>query len=139
VLRDVPEPARARVEQFMLESTLLVPQAGDALMRRDLTAVGALVDRSQAAAEALLGNQVSETIFLARSARELGAVAASAFGAGFGGSVWALVADRDAEAFIARWRERYLATFPEHGRPRPGRAEFFITHAGPHACALDAD
>lgn len=139
VLRDVPEPARARVEQFMLESTVLVPQAGDALMRGDLTAVGALVDRSQAAAEALLGNQVSETIFLARSARDLGAVAASAFGAGFGGSVWALVVGRNAEAFIAQWREAYLANFPERGRPRPGRAEFLITHAGPHACALDAD
>ena len=51
-----------------------------------------LVDQSQAATEQLLGNQVPETVWLAREARGLGAIAASAFGAGFGGSVWALVA-----------------------------------------------
>ena len=33
----------------------------------------------------------SAAVELARLAREAGAVAASAFGAGFGGSVWALV------------------------------------------------
>jgi galactokinase len=44
--------------------------------------LGVLVDRSQAMAESILRNQVPETIHLARSARELGAVAASAFGAG---------------------------------------------------------
>ena len=139
VIGDVPEPLRARVEQFALESTVLVPRAGNALERGDLAALGTLVDRSQAAAEALLGNQVPETIFLARAARELGAVAASAFGAGFGGSVWALVAASEVDAFIPRWRDAYLASFPERARPRPRRAEFFITHAGPHACALDAD
>ena len=41
---------------------------------------------------ALLGNQVPETIALARAARAHGAFAACSFGAGFGGSVWALVA-----------------------------------------------
>jgi len=49
--------------------------------------IGVLIDRSQDGAERLLGNQVPETIALARLARDLGAVAASAFGAGFGGSV----------------------------------------------------
>ena len=44
---------------------------------------GSLVDRSMALATTALGNQVPETIYLARRARELGAVAASAFGAGF--------------------------------------------------------
>jgi galactokinase len=40
---------------------------------------------------------------LARAAREHGALAASSFGAGFGGSVWALV-DRDAaDDFATRW------------------------------------
>ena len=49
---------------------------------------------SQAEAETLLGNQVPETIALARAARELGAFAVVRFGAGFGGSVWALVDGR---------------------------------------------
>ena len=60
---------------------------------------GKLVDESQVAAEELLGNQVPETISLAKHARALGAYAASAFGAGFGGSVWALVSRSEAEQF----------------------------------------
>ncbi|HWJ56419.1 MAG TPA: hypothetical protein VNR90_09365, partial [Vicinamibacterales bacterium] len=51
----------------------------------------------------LLGNQIPETIALAAAARKAGALAASSFGAGFGGAVWALV-DRDAaDAFAAAW------------------------------------
>ena len=51
-----------------------------------------LVDRVAASwPSELLENQVPQTIGLARSARQCGAAAASAFGAGFGGSVWALV------------------------------------------------
>ena len=46
--------------------------------------------RSQESAERLLGNQVPETAVLVASARAFGAFASSAFGAGFGGSVWAL-------------------------------------------------
>ena len=72
----------------------LTDEVNDILRRHettgDLDAFGALVDRSQALAESLLGNQVLQTIHLASSARQLGAVAASAFGAGFGGSVSAL-------------------------------------------------
>ena len=44
-----------------------------------------------------------ETIALARAARSLGAFAACSFGAGFGGSVWALV-EGDAAGFAARWQ-----------------------------------
>jgi galactokinase len=51
----------------------------------------------------LLGNQVPATMALARSARELGALAACSFGAGFGGSVWALVDRGIAGDFAARW------------------------------------
>ena len=113
-----------RVEQFDREATL-VRAAGDALARGDLDRLGRLVDESQAGAEGLLGNQVPETIALARGARELGAVAASAFGAGFGGSVYALVRSRDAQEFRDRWRADYLARFPAHRE----RATFFVTGA----------
>ena len=84
-------------------------------------------DRSQAAAELWLGNQIPETIALARLARTCGALAASAFGAGFGGSVWALVQEAEAPAFLEQWRSRYLANFPD----RLPKAEFFPTSAGP--------
>jgi galactokinase len=121
------DPAlRDRLDQFLLESEEIVPAAGDALLRGDLTSVGSLVDRSQALAERCLGNQVPETVFLAHTARELGAAAASAFGAGFGGSVWALVSRTAGEDFRWRWANAYRDAFP-------GRAEavFFLTGAGP--------
>ena len=130
VLRDHPS-LLGRVEQFHAECEI-VRAAGDALSRGDLETLGTLVDRSQENAERWLANQTQETIALARTARELGAIAASAFGAGFGGSVYALVRAADVEEFASRWRESYLHAFP-------GRAEsahFFHTRAGPPASRI---
>ncbi len=121
-----------RARHFAAESTEFVPGAADALAAGDLARFGRIVDRSQSLAGELLGNQVPETIHLARSARELGAAAASAFGAGFGGSVWALVAGAGAETFAAAWRDRYLAAFPARAD-----AAFFTTPAAPPARILD--
>ena len=120
-----------RFEQFLQESTRIIPAATDALATGDMTRFGALVDASQQGAETLLGNQVPETIALARSARSLGAVAASAFGAGFGGSVWALVPAAVAEEFESRWAASYRNEFP--GRKN---ACFFSTRPGPPALRL---
>jgi galactokinase len=121
-----------RYDQFCIESLETVPAAGAALATGDLASFGALVDRSQRAAERLLGNQVPETIALARSARELGAAAASAFGAGFGGSVWALVETGVAPGFLHRWRQAYLRAFPDAG----AHGRFFVTRSGPAAFSL---
>ena len=123
---------RNRLEHFLLENEEVLPQAANALRSGNLEHFGQLVDRSQWGAEHLLGNQVPETIFLARSARELGAVAASAFGAGFGGAVWALVEAEKAERFLEQWRQAYLSAFPEHD----SAAEFLLSGAGPAAFAL---
>jgi galactokinase len=92
-----------------------------------------LVDQSQVGAEGFLDNQIPETIQLARSARELGAVAASAFGAGFGGSVWALTRSADTPDFLRRWQEGYARAFPAHRET----ARFFVTHAGRPASRVD--
>lgn len=121
-----------RLDQFAAESREIIPAAGDALERGDLEALGQLVDRSQRGAEMLLGNQVSETVHLARSARSLGAAAASAFGAGFGGSVWALVRRDAADDFARCWYESYAAEFPGPAE----RSTFFVTMAGPAAMRL---
>jgi galactokinase len=102
-----------RVAQIREESDVIVPGVGDALRDRDYDALGRLVDRSQALAESVLMNQVPETIALARLARERGAVAASAFGAGFGGAVWALARRADAAAVMEGWRTSFLAAFPK--------------------------
>lgn len=121
-----------RLTQFVVESTELIPRAGDALLRGDLHQLGALVDRSQSGAEHWLRNQIDETIWLVRDARSLGAAAASAFGAGFGGAVWALVRADDAIPFQAQWSARYAAQFPVAAE----RATFFVTRAGPAAARL---
>jgi galactokinase len=120
-----------RVRQFAIESEQIIPAATDALASENLTQLGVLVDRSMENAVTMLHNQIPETIFLARRARELGAVAASAFGAGFGGSVWALVRRDDAADFGARLAEDYRAAFP-----RRTNAEVFATRAGPPARRL---
>jgi galactokinase len=133
VMELLVEPAlRDRFAQFVAESTVIIPQAVAALARGELHALGTLVDESQRNAELLLHNQVPETIQLAGSARAAGAVAASAFGAGFGGSVWALVRADDAEHFASEWRARYVSEFPQHGT----RAEVFVTRPGAAAMRL---
>jgi galactokinase len=119
----------ARLDHFVGESEEIVPAAADALALGDLTAFGAIVDRSHERAERLLENQIPETMELFRSARELGAAAASAFGAGFGGSVWALVHSSDANEFLRRWEQRHRERFPETAAV--GDESFFVTRAGP--------
>ena len=118
-----------RLDQFLLESFELVPAAAAALSSGAVADLGPLSDRSQRAAEDSLGNQIPETIALARSARALGATAASAFGAGFGGSVWALIATDRAEEFCNQWKGQYATDFPAAGP----QAAFFATSAGPGA------
>lgn len=104
-----------RFEQFVVESTELIPLAFEALGRGDLDAFSAATARSFAGAVKGLGNQVPETMALVDMALSIGAVASSAFGAGFGGSVWAMVPDQDAEGFAAEWLARYQQQFPEPG------------------------
>src|SRR5688500_16547969 len=115
-----------RFAQFREEVEVIVPGVGDSLRDRDFAALGALVDRSMAMAEYALRNQVAETSFLARAARERGAVAASAFGAGFGGAVWAMVRADEADAFVEGWRAAYADTFPR----RAERAQWLVTRPG---------
>jgi len=116
----------ARLDQFAAECFEIIPTVGDLLVRGEVSGLGELVDRSQQGAERGLANQVPETVHLQRSARRLGALAASAFGAGFGGSVWALAPEERAAEIAAAWEEDYLVTFPQ----QRGRARFFRTAAG---------
>ncbi len=121
-VEESPELTERRA-QFREESDVIVPGVGDAMRNRDWNALGRLVDRSQSLAESVLRNQVPETIHLARSARDQGAIAASAFGAGFGGAVWAMVARDNAEAFLSAWRTGYEQAFPG----KKARAKWAIT------------
>ena len=127
------EYLRGRLEQFIAESERLVPAAALALEERDLEELGRLVDESQRGAEEGLGNQVPETVDLQRTARELGAHAASAFGAGFGGSVWALVPTESAEQFAQQWVDLYRTRHPHAA----GRSSVLVTRPG--SCAHRVD
>jgi galactokinase len=103
-----------RLDHFVREDAR-VAEALDAFRHGDAARLTRLSADSQADAEALLGNQVPETAALARSAADLGAFAASSFGAGFGGSVWALVGRTDAARFVSRWHPEAFVAPPGPG------------------------
>jgi galactokinase len=124
-----------RFNQFVEESLELVPAAADELAAGDLDALGRTVARSQELAERLLRNQVPETVALVKSAREHGAWAASAFGAGFGGSVWALVDASGAHTFLDRWQNAYRTACPSAAT----RSRFFLTKPGPAVVRLSQE
>jgi len=110
-LADWDLPGRAM--QFRAEDQVLIPQAAEAIAGGQWEALGALADRSHALADQCLRNQTPETNALQLLARALGAVAASGFGAGFGGSVWAVVGRDQAARFAEAWQAAYAREFPE--------------------------
>jgi len=119
-----------RLSQFIAESEVLIPAAVDALQCCNLSKFSQVVADSQHGAENFLGNQVPQTIALAKIARENRAIAASAFGAGFGGAVWAMVASADAKDFARRCTLAYQQQFPDQ------HARMLITQPGPGAIFL---
>ena len=128
------EALAARVEQFVIETEMHVPGVVAALRSREMDRVGHLVDQSQELADRVLENQVPATRALAATARELGATAASSFGAGFGGAVWALVPASEVGDFSTAWKERYSRDFPRYAR----RVDVFETVASEPAGPLPA-
>ena len=126
------EELSKRFEHFLAESEHIIPAASNALTAGDLAEFDRQVTRSQQLAETLLGNQVPETVFLARRAHDLGAIAASAFGAGFGGSVWALTKANGAKQFLEKWLALYKSQFPTPA----ANAVFLLTRPGPAAFEL---
>jgi galactokinase len=104
------EVLEKRLDHFIREDGR-ISQAIEAFRAADPGRLGALAADSQQDAEALLGNQIPETSGLARAALDLGAFAACSFGAGFGGSLWALIERDRAEAFARRWHpDAFVAT-----------------------------
>jgi galactokinase len=85
------------------------------------------VQRSQHLTETLLKNTVPETRFLPACAVEEGAVAASAFGAGFGGSVYALIEAEKADNFANVWEQKYVEAFPGN----KSKARFLVMKSPP--------
>ena len=128
-----PAPAlRDRLDHLAHENAR-VQAAMAALRQGDATTLGRLAAESQADSERLLKNQVPETSALVRLAVDGGAIAARSFGAGFGGSVWAIVQDADAARFAEQWIAAYRAVYPEAA----ARAVAFVSRPGPPVTRVD--
>lgn len=115
-----------RLYQCVQETSVIIPSAMKALKNDDLPRFGRLVARSHQLADTHLNNQVPETNYLVHIAQALGASACSAFGAGFGGSVWALVEADFTSSFRDEWKKRYLQRFPQWQE----RSAFFEDQTG---------
>jgi galactokinase len=125
-------PAQAledRLRHFVREDAR-IPEAMHAFRTCDRAAVAAIAADSQNDSEQLLQNQVDQTVRLTRLASASGAFAARSFGAGFGGSVWAMVAGAiRADEFASRWLDDYISEQPDRNcvafiaTPGPGVVE----------------
>jgi galactokinase len=124
-----------RVRQFMLEDRRYIPGAVEALRARNLAAFGRLLSASHRASRRFLWNIAPEIDALQRSAVRLGAAGASGFGAGFGGSILAVLPVARAADFMAAWRSRYVRRFPLLS----SEASFFLTAPGPGIELLDRE
>lgn len=100
-----------RLRHFVAEDAR-VGEAAEAFARADIGRIGALAAASQHDAGLLLANQIPETRDLVRLALDHGAAAASGFGAGWGGSVWALVTTAAAALFLDVWLFAYRTRHP---------------------------
>lgn len=117
-----------RLAAFRAECSA-VESATAALERTDVTGLAEAMNRSQHTKETLLGNQIPETITLCRLALEHGALAATSFGAGFGGAVVALMpvgTERATDEIMRAYQA-------QHGR----QGAALIEQAGPGAFILD--
>merc|ERR1719436_2167644 len=103
-----------------------------AIAEADYAALGKLSDESHRQTVECLRNTIPETAWLPQEARRRGALGASAFGAGFGGSCWAIVEKSRAEAFASEWSHAYRAAFPRWAES----STFFTMTPGPGSFVL---
>jgi galactokinase len=120
-----------RLAHFVAEDAR-VPDAARAFDAADAEAIGRVSLDSQREADEWLGNQIPETRVMAKLARECGALGASSFGAGFGGSVWALAHAADAAAFADEWLRAYSRRCPSMTG-----LEWFVARPGPAVTEVD--
>lgn len=128
--RDLDLPGR--FHQFYLEDQEFIPKATKALASQDYEELARVTNLSHEASKTYLWNIAPEVEFLQKEALKLGALAASGFGAGFGGSAYALVQTGDVSGFLERIEESYKKRFPRYTK----RAEFFRAHPSTGACEL---
>lgn len=121
-----------RFYQFYLENKIFIPNATKALATRDYTSLANVINLSHNASKNYLCNIAPEIDFLQKEATRLGALAASGFGAGLGGSAYALLRADDVEDFSERIEKSYKRKFPNYSKV----ASFFQAHPSIGACEL---
>ena len=128
--RDLDLPGR--FQQFYLEDQEFIPKANKALGLQDYEELARVTNLSHEASKTYLWNIAPEIEFLQKEALRLGALAASGFGAGFGGSAYALVQVEDAQEFAERIGDLYRRRFPRYVK----KAKFFRAYPSTGACEL---
>ena len=128
--RDLDLPGR--FHQFYLEDQEFIPKATKALGSQDYEELARVTNLSHEASKTYLWNIAPEIEFLQKEALRLGALAASGFGAGFGGSAYALVQVEDAQEFAERIGDLYRRRFPRYVK----KAKFFRAYPSTGACEL---
>jgi galactokinase len=110
-----------RAYQFFKEREI-IEKAEASLRESRMEEYGSLINESHDLSRVYLKNIAPEVDSLQKLANELGALGATGFGGGFGGSCYALVDVKNAGRFVEEWRAAYLKRFPQHGE----RASFDI-------------
>lgn len=112
-LKNEDEVIAKRAYQFFKECEVTF-EAVKRARYGDAVEYGRLISISHDLSRDYLGNIVPEIDFLKRTAVELGACGATGFGAGFGGSCYALIRKSQADRFIEEWQKLYLKRYPEY-------------------------
>lgn len=124
-----------RVRVFLLEEHKYIPGAVKGLLWRDAEGFGAALTSSHRASKRYLWNIAPEIDHLQHSARSLGVAGATGFGAGFGGSIVAVLPAARADSFAQEWEEAYARRYPVAAR----EACFFRTAPGPGIVLWDLE
>jgi galactokinase len=123
-----------RVRHFVGEERVHMPRAIRALLWRDMETFGAALSASHDDSRRYLWNIAPEIDFLKESALGLGASGATGFGAGFGGSIAAVLPAERADSFTARWQAAYARQYPGLA----AGASFFRASPGPGIVLWDS-
>ncbi len=102
-----------RSYQFFMEE-FIIDKAVNHLKKKEMDNFGDLINLSHYLSRNYLKNITDEIEFLQRSAINIGAIGASGFGAGFGGSCYALIKESQKNDFVEKWEKTYLDKFLQY-------------------------
>ena len=109
------EELAERSYQFFKEEEI-IEKATDCLVNNKFNDFGEYIKESHKLSKKYLKNIVPEIDFLQKEAIKLGAIGASGFGAGFGGSCYAIIKKGSENDFIELWKNRYLKKYPQYNQ-----------------------